>query len=255
MLLAYVELPWYGHVLLVLAGMATGAINTLAGSGSIFALSALIFFGLPADLANGTNRIGTTLQGLTAVSVFRKHDKSLFKTSLPHLIPSFIGALIGAQVAADIGDKLFKMLLGGLMIFLLLITLFSPTKGIKETLPKHPVIQVIALFAIGFYGGFIQVGIGILLLVGLVSLSGLTLAKANTIKSVIVMAYSIPVLFIFVGHGEVEWVMGSWLALGQFAGTYLAARFAINSPRINEVIKWLLVVMMIVTAGKLFFGA
>ncbi len=241
--------------LLVAAGLAAGMVNTLAGNGSVFTLSALIFLGLPIDIANGTNRIGTALQSITAVSIFRKHDKDLFTDSWPYLIPSFTGAQIGAWVVADIVSReQLNFIIGLIMLGLLVLVLANPKKGLKEGVDKavNPWVRAVAFFAIGFYGGFIQAGIGILLLVSLVNLAGHSLVKANAIKLVVVLGYSIPVLGIFLWYDQVNWVMGLWLAVGQVLGSSLAARFAVKSSKANQWIRRLLIVMILLAVAKLF---
>lgn len=242
--------------LLIVAGFAAGVVNTLAGSGSVFTLSTLIFFGLPADIANGSNRVGTSLQALVAVSVFRNNDSSIFKWSKPFVIPAIIGAMLGAQAAIDLNEEILKMAIGCIMVFLLLLIVFNPKKGLKEVVEevdKHNKWAIWPLFfAIGFYGGFIQAGIGILLLVSLVSVARFTMVKANIVKIVIVLAYSIPVFFIYIYHDQIDWVAGGLLALGQFIGAFLAARFAVKNELANTWIRRLLIAMICLTILKLF---
>lgn len=242
--------------LLILAGFAAGVVNTLAGSGSVFTLSTLLFFGLPADIANGSNRVGTTLQSLMAVSIFRKNDTSLFKWSKPFLIPAVLGSLLGAQAAIGLSEQMLNAVIGGIMLFLLAIILFNPKKGLKEvveeTNKKHKWTIWPVFFAIGFYGGFIQAGIGILLLVSLVSIAKFTMVRANAVKLVIVLTYSFPVFFIYLYNDQIDWVAGGLLAVGQLLGSFLAARFAVKNSKANKWIRVLLICMIILTVIKLF---
>ena len=242
--------------LLILAGFAAGVVNTLAGSGSVFTLSTLIFFGLPADIANGTNRVGTSLQSLVAVSVFRKNDKSIFKWSKPFLLPAVLGSLVGAQVAIGLSEEIFNWVVGGIMLALLIIILINPKKGLKEIVEETQKQNQWAIwpifFAIGFYGGFIQAGIGILLLVSLVAVAKFTMVKANAVKLMIVLAYSFPVFFIYIYNDQIDWVAGSWLAVGQLTGSFLAARFAVKNTKANTWIRRLLITMICLTILKLF---
>ena len=252
------QLTLFNASVLTLAGFAAGIVNTLAGSGSVFTLSTLIFFGLPVNIANGSNRVGTSLQALVAVGVFRKNDKSLFKWSLPFLIPSVTGAMLGAYLAIFLNNEVFKVVLGGIMIFLLFLILINPKKGLKEVVEEstkqNKWITWPVFFGIGFYGGFIQAGIGILLLVSLVSIAKFTMVKANIVKIVIVLAYSIPVFFIYVYDNQIDWAAGGFLALGQLIGSYLAARFAVKNPHANTWIRKLLIGMICLTIAKLFGG-
>ena len=121
-------LDWYHYLLMLLAGAAAGVVNTLAGSGSVFTLTVLIFAGLPADIANGTNRIGTATQSLIATSTFYKNDLLPFRKSLKYTFPALIGAMAGAITAAEIDENLMGLIIGGIMILLLFITVFKPQK-------------------------------------------------------------------------------------------------------------------------------
>ena len=245
---------WWAYALLLVAGFSAGVVNTLAGNGSVFTLSALIFLGLPADIANGTNRIGTSMQSLTAVTVFRSHDRGVFQYSLPYLWPSFLGALLGAWVVADLPESVLKWVMGVIMLFLLILILANPKKGLKEGEhePAKPWVKALALFGIGFYGGFIQAGIGVLLLVSLVNLGAHSLVKSNAIKLVVVLAYSLPVLGVFIWYDKVAWEMGVWLGVGQVAGSFLAARFAVKNQKANQWIRSLLIAMILLAVAKLF---
>lgn len=243
-------------LLLIAAGFAAGVVNTLAGSGSVFTLSTLLFFGLPADIANGSNRVGTSLQALVAVSIFRKNDKSIFQWSKPFLIPAILGSLFGAQAAIGLSEQVLNFVIGGIMVFLLILILLNPKRGLKEVVEdttKQNKWQIWPIFfAIGFYGGFIQAGIGILLLVSLVSVAKFTMVRANAVKLVIVLAYSFPVFFIYIYNDQVDWVAGGMLAVGQLTGSFLAARFAVKSPQANTWIRRLLIVMICMTIIKIF---
>lgn len=254
-----VELNVLNAFLLSLAGFAAGIVNTLAGSGSVFTLSILIFFGLPVDIANGSNRVGTSLQAVVAVAVFRKNDKSLFKWTYPFIIPSVAGAIVGAYLATFLNTEIFKVVFGAVMVFLLFVILFNPKKGLKEVIEEHTHqynnwVMWPVFFAIGFYGGFIQAGIGILLLVSLVSIAKFTMVKANIVKVVIVFIYSIPIFFIYVYYDQIDWTAGGFLAIGQMLGSYLAAKFVVKNPQVNAWIRKLLIFMICLTLLKLSGG-
>jgi len=234
-------------------------VNTLAGSGSIFTLASLIFFGLPADIANGTNRIGTTFQTITAVSVFRKHEKGIFDWSKPYIIPSILGGVLGAWVATDIDKRAFDWVIGGIMLFLLVLILVNPKSKLKTqveeatTKNKKPWVRFLVFTLVGFYGGFIQAGIGILLLVSLVALEHFTMARANVVKVILVFAFSIPVFLVFVYKQQVAWVPGCLLAVGQVAGSLIAAKFVIKyQAQASKWIRALLIIMILLTEAKLF---
>ena len=248
------QLEWYHFIFMLLAGSAAGVVNTLAGSGSVFTLTVLIFAGLPADIANGTNRIGTTVQSFIATGTFYKNGMLPFKQSLHYTIPALVGALIGAVTAAEISGETMELIIGGIMLLLLLITLFKPqqyinTDAIKD---KNHWLQYVVFAGIGFYGGFIQAGIGIFLLVALSVASHFSMVEANAVKILTVMLFSLPVLGIFIYNNQVNWPIGLWVAVGQAIGSFLTAKFAVKSTSANIWIKRILILMMLITIFKVF---
>lgn len=247
-------LEWYHYLLMFLAGTAAGIVNTLAGSGSVFTLTVLIFAGLPADIANGTNRIGTATQSLIATSTFYKNDLLPFRKSLKYTLPALFGAMAGAVTAAEIDENLMEFIIGGIMILLLFITVFKPQQYLNTTHIENSNAwwQYLIFVVIGFYGGFIQAGIGIFLLVALNIVGNFKMLEANAIKILTIMLFSLPVLAIFIYNEQVNWTIGLWVAAGQALGSFFTARFAVKSNNASTWIRRLLICMMLITIAKVF---
>ncbi len=246
---------WWHYALMLIAGLAAGVVNTLAGSGSVFTLSVLLFVGLPANIANGTNRLGVIFQNIVGVANFR--NAGYFKSSdtLTFIVPALIGALAGAWVAADINKEQLEWIIGTVMLIMLPIIIFDPKKKLKiEALPerKRGVWSWLIFIAIGFYGGFIQAGIGIFILFAMIMMARVNLVRANAVKLLMVLVFAVPVLLVFVYFGQVMWGYASVLAVGQVIGAYFASKFAINHPKSGIWIRRLLIIMIIVTVGKMF---
>ena len=237
-------------------GVLAGIINTLAGSGSAVTLSLLVFLGLPANIANGTNRIGVLVQ--TIVGLFTFHKSGAVPTQhLPSLvIPAILGAIAGAFLAVELPSNWLNPILGVLMIFLLILTLLKPKQWLKEvSTPTNNINywkNIPIFFGIGFYGGFIQAGVGILLLSALVMGLGYNLRNANGLKLAIVLGFTIPALLLFIYHQQVNWTYGLWLAVGQSGGAWLAANFAIHYKKSNIWIRRLLIVILVLAIIKFF---
>jgi hypothetical protein len=245
----------------MVAGVLTGVINTLAGSGSLITLPIFIFLGgLPAPVANGTNRIGALFQSVVGVLAFRRKGQLPPNTlkSLPWLIiPAVLGAAVGAGLASSLDREQMNLTIGGLMVFMLLVLLVNPKRWISAHEPdhgrvRHP-LNVAAFFLIGAYGGFIQAGVGIFLLAGLVLSAGFELKQANAIKLLIVLFFSLPALGIFFWNHQVHLGLGLSMALFQGCGTFIGVWFADRVPRANVYIHRLLIVIVVVSATK-FLG-
>ncbi len=240
---------WELTPLIILAGFVAGGINTVAGSGSVVTLSMLSFLGLPSTIANGTNRIGVLFQSFTAYRTYRQHNEIPINT--PVLLTIIAGALVGTQIAVEINERMMNLCIGVLMIGLLFLVLRKPKEWLKKQ-KSEPAnwsnfVRYGIFFLIGIYGGFIQAGVGILLLSAFILGEGFTLIQSNGMKQLVVLAYNIFSLSIFLYYGQVNWVYGLLLAVGQVFGAYLAARFATRHPKANIWIRYLLVVILLVS--------
>jgi uncharacterized membrane protein YfcA len=225
-------MSWGLYPLLVGAGFVAGFVNTLAGSGSAVTLPLLIFMGLPASVANGTNRVAIVLQTVAAVSGFRQQGVLDRRGALILSIPAVLGSLIGAQVSLGLDEQLLRKCIGSMMLVLLVVILLRPTRWLHGTLERmsgQPTSQqVLLFFFIGIYGGFIQVGVGIWLLVGLVLGLGYDLVRANAVKVAIVFSLTLAALAVFVLNGQVQWREGLILAVGNMLGARAGTRFAVE---------------------------
>ncbi|MEL6629587.1 MAG: sulfite exporter TauE/SafE family protein [Bacteroidota bacterium] len=241
-----------------IAGIITGAINTLAGSGSLITLPIYIFLcGLPAPVANGTNRIGVLIQSFVGIYSFRKSGHLPLQNILWLLIPAIIGAILGALTAVDLDEKQMNLAIGILMVFMLLVLMVKPKRWLREAIGDRSFnkkwYNSLLFLGIGFYGGFIQAGVGIFLLAALVLGARYTLTQANAVKLLCVAVFSIPALFIFFTNGQVEWAFGLAMALFQSIGAYLGVQFAAKVPQSEKWIHRLLILIVVVSASK-FLG-
>lgn len=238
------------------AGVAAGFINTLAGGGSLLTIPALIFAGLPATIANATNRVAVVMQSAAAAGRFRQRKVFTMTESLPMLLPAFAGSIVGALVAAEIDPRVFDIVLGVVLI-LMLTTLFfkpadlvgAPTDRGRPT-GRRRLIAIVTFFGIGFYGGFIQAGVGFLLIVGISTLFGYDLVKTNALKLLVVALYSLFALAIFAFYGQVLWLHGVILGTGNVIGALLGVRFAMR--RGAGAIRWVIVAAVLLSALRLF---
>lgn len=244
----------YEIILLIVAGIFVGFINTLAGGGSIISLSILMLLGLPAGVANGTNRIGILFQNIAGVASFKQQKVLETKKGLILAIPAVIGSLIGAWVAVDLNEDVFEKAIGVIMLLMMVFMLVNPQKylyGRKELIEKKITFwQVLLFFGIGIYGGFIQLGIGYFLIAGIVFGLGYDLVKTNAIKLLIVLIYTPFTLIIFILNDQVNWAYGLTLTIGTFIGAIIASRLAVKKG-VNFV-RWVIIFVIILTSLHLF---
>ena len=236
------------------AGLLAGFINTLAGSGSLVSLPLLIFLGLDPSTANGTNRIAILLQNIVGVGSFHKEKQIEWKTDIRFAFPALLGAIIGSLIAVEIDEDIMGKVIGIVMIIMLVVILLNPKKLLKdnkEISSEKIWLKYIVFFFVGIYGGFIQAGVGIFILLGIAYTTGINLVRANAVKLLIILLYTPIALAIFIYFGQVNWKYGLILAVGNMIGAFLGTKVAIKQG--PKFIRWVLIGIIIISAGKLLF--
>ena len=236
-----------------MVGFIAGYINTLAGSGSLITLPVLILLGLPANVANGTNRVGLLVQNIVSVATFRRHQALSFEGSARLVLPAVAGAVAGATLAVDLDEALLNRTIGVLMLLMLGVMLLRPGRWLQSHADGTSIAYVWQLpiyFALGVYCGFIQAGAGIFLLAGLVLGSGFDLVRGNAMKNLIVLIVTIAALVVFVINDQVRWGLGLLLASGNAAGAWLAARMAL--ARGAGFVRYVVILIIALSAIALF---
>jgi hypothetical protein len=252
------------YLLLFLAGSIAGTINVLAGGGSFLTLPLLIFLGLPATVANGTNRIAILVQNMGAVWSFNRHGVMDWSWIRSAALPALAGAGLGTWAAIRIGDASFQRVLATLMVVFAVVMLFDPLRNrirragagasarADET-EKPARLSGMAFsatfFGVGVYGGFVQAGVGFFIL-ALAMLAGFDLVRGNALKVLVVLVFTPLVLVLFAMAGKVDWGMGIALAGGNLLGGLIGTHLTVLKG--HAWVKRVVVVMIVVFALKLW---
>ena len=243
-------------ILFIVIGFIAGCLNTIAGGGSLITLPILIFLGLPGSVANATNRVAILSQNIFAVTGFNSKG---IKLPLPYSlylgIASLGGGFMGAKLAVDIDDTLFNRILAIIMV-LVVISIVAEPRTKKINRPErlgitHQVFGILAFFLLGIYGGFIQAGIGFLVIAVLTNINHLGLVKTNYVKVFAAIVYTGVSIIVFAIEGKIEWITGLTLAVGQGFGGWYASRWSVDKGEVW--IKRVMVVTVIGLAIKLWF--
>ena len=246
---------WYHYLLLVGVGFVVGFINTVAGGASLISLPILIFLGLPPAVANGTNRVAIVLQTAIAVAGFKSKGVSTFPFNIYLGISALLGSVIGAYIAVDIKGETFNRILAIIMVAVVLIIIFKPRVNVAELeeriTGKYLWIGMLAFFFIGIYGGFINAGIGFIIILFLHYVHRLSLVRTNATKVAVVFIYTLAALVVFALNDKVIWKVGLVLALGNGLGAWFSSRISVDKG--DGYIKIFLVGMVLVMAVKLWF--
>ena len=248
-------MEYYKYLLIFGSGLIAGFINVVAGGGSLLTLPILIFTGLPPALANGTNRVGIFLQNIFAVGGFKSKGVSAFPFSIWLSISALIGAILGAKIAVDISGELFNRILAIVMVMVIALTVFKKKqkeeRGEELMRPGRQMASVIAFFFVGIYGGFIQAGVGFIIMAALTGINHLSLVKTNSIKVFVALIYTIFALGVFAWEGQVNWTLGLTLAAGTSIGGWFASRWSVDKG--DQWIRYFLIVAVSIMAIKLWF--
>ena len=238
--------------LLFAVGSIAGILNVLAGGGSLLTLPLLIFMGLPSAMANGTNRVAIFAQNIFAITSFKKRGVFPARLGLLCTLPALAGSWVGASMAVSMDDMLFKRVLALVMIGVMIFTAVDPMKKIRLderplTLLRNLAILV-SFFFVGIYGGFVQAGVGFIIITALL-VHGLDLVRINAVKVIVVFFYTFIALGVFIAHGQVDWALGIALAAGNSLGGWIGPKLAVAKG--HDWIKKVVTLTVLIFALKL----
>ena len=239
-------------LLLGVLGLVAGVINTLAGGGSNLTIPALMISGMPPDVANATNRVGVMMQSVAGIKGFHDHGRLPTHDLKGILVPTLLGGLLVGAVASYAPVHILKPALLLTMLAMAGLMLIKPSLVAPE--PGTPTKQVsgtpgawTALFAAGFYGGFVQAGVGFVLIAALAGTLRYDLVATNALKIACTFAFTLVALAIFIVNDQVAWVPGLILAAGSTVGAMLAVKVSIKVA--PKTLKWFLFVMTLVAVA------
>ena len=225
---------------ILLVGVVAGFLNTLAGGGSLLTLPALMLMGLPAQVANGTNRLGVFTQSAASVWGFAREGRLEVSKVAGVLMPTSLGTVIGAAAASQVPAQVLEAVLLGTLMTMAVVLTVAPAAATAspEESPRDVSASwtgMLGLFAAGLYGGFVQAGVGFVLLWVLGGALRYDLVRGNAMKAVCTLVFGSLSLLVFAMAGQVAWAPALALALGSMVGGRLGVSFAVRAP---QVIRW-----------------
>lgn len=248
---------WPELALLFAVGTIAGTLNVIAGGGTLLALPVMIFLGLTPTVANGTNRVAILIQNIAAVWRFHRHQIIDWRWLGLAAVPAVFGAVLGTWAAVEIGDAAFRRVLAAIMIAVALWTLWDPLRRrpVGDSLDaadskRGRLVLGAAFFVVGIYGGFVQAGIGFLIL-AVITFAGMNLVRGNAMKVLLVLAYTPIALAMFALSGKVDWGMGLALGAGNFVGALVGVRLTVLKG--HSWIKRVVTLTVIAFAIRLWF--
>lgn len=244
--------------LLIASAVLAGAINTLAGGGTLLTFPALLQFGaLSAVTANATSTVALVSGSLAGAWGYRRElgDARWWLRAL--FLPSLAGGLLGAWLMVYFPDS-FERAVPWLLLTASLLFLFQP--AIARRFPPHPEpgrrrwwslpLVVAFQFLVAVYGGYFGAGIGILMISSL-SLMGVgDIHRINAVKTLLAAVINGVSIVLFVAYGVVEWRLALPMAVGAILGGYGGARLARRLPR--WLVRWFVIAVGLTLAGYYF---
>ena len=245
---------WQGLLIFVL-GILSGLLNVMAGGGSLLTVPVMVFMGIPGPVANGTNRIGILTQNIAAVITFFRKGFSDFKLSLSLAVMTIPGSIAGAYLGSQLEGVWFNRILAIIMLGVMLIMAFdrgSKVNKIGEQVSrKRIIIGHLLMIGVGFYGGFIQVGVGFIIMPVLNRVMGIDLVRVNMHKVFIAGVYTIVALIVFASQVQILWLLGACLGAGNAIGGWLGTHMTISKG--EKMIRIVLNSVLVVFIIKLLF--
>lgn len=231
-------MTWFEAVLLLVGGTFAGAVNAMAGGGSMLTVPLLVLAGVPGVAANGSNRVGILTSNVSSLQSYRSSGVAVPKGLATIMVPAIVGSLVGAYGISRLTDDAFERVFGLIMIPLILLTIWKP-KVRTDVVPWSQRVTIGVFFVIGLYAGAIQAGVGLVLLAAL-SRAGFDLISANVVKVIFIFFATLIALPVFVIQGEIRWGPAILLAIGLSLGGWVGAKFAVRGGE-----KWIRIVMIV----------
>ena len=221
---------WNEIVLLLASGVLVGIINTLGGGGSVITMSLFMAMGMPIGVANGTNRIAVLLQNFSATVAFLRKGMLHVRSGVLLSLPAIFGNIFGAMVATKVDESVFKICLSVVLAIILVYLLLG--KDNEQVTGGHGLKikwwHYLVFFIVGFYGGYIYIGLGFLILAVAIWTMKLDIITANVIKGFVIFLSTPFALAVFIYNGQVEWMAGLLHGVGNIFGALLASHWAMS---------------------------
>lgn len=247
------EFDLLSYVVFFVAAFLGGFIDAIAGGGGLITLPAIMAMGVPPHLALGTNKLQGVFGSLTATLNFTKKGLIDYKECFVGIVFTFIGAAIGATLILFLNANFLKIIIPFLLIAIFIYTLFIPKIGESDRAAKmnERLFYVIFGLVLGFYDGFFGPGAGSFWMFAMVALIGLNLKKAVAHTKALNFTSNIVALGVFIAGGQILWLVGFLMAVGQILGAYFGSNLVIKKE--VKFIRTMFLIVVAATICKLLF--
>lgn len=242
------------------AAAVAGAINSIAGGGTLISFPALVALGMDPIVANATNAVALFPGSLASAFAYRRELSRDRNVALRMMPPAGLGGAAGALLLLTTPAKVFNVVIPFLVLFataLLFVQNLRPTKakggGGEWMLPKSFAVTFALVFAVGVYGGYFGAAMGIMILAILDRLGGVDINRLNGVKTVTSALINAIAAVAFVGAKKIDLPAAGVMAIGAIAGGAIGG---IVARRIKPiVVRWAVVAIGVILSGLLAYRA
>jgi uncharacterized membrane protein YfcA len=236
------------YLLLFLAGLAAGFIDSIAGGGGLISVPALLAVGLPPQLALGTNKMQSVWGTLLAVTRYAKAGLVEWREMRLVIAVTFGFSLLGTWAVTQVSNEWLKIVVPWLLLGIAVYALLSPSLGTKpvEARVSPWVFAWLGGVVLGFYDGFFGPGTGSFWTLGCVSLLGLELTKATGYTKMVNLTSNVASVLVFVVAGSMVYEVAAVMVAGQLIGARLGSGMVIRHGAPFVRVVFLMVVFTLV---------
>lgn len=236
-------------LVLLLVGVGLAFANTLASAGSALSLPVLLALGLGPQLANGTNRVAVLAGAVAALVLFIRSDRILWPVVTPLMIVAAPGAAIGAAISNVVSPTNLHLAIVGALLVAVALLAVRPARWLTtpDWTPRVGFVQLLLIFLISTWAGFIVLDGMTYLLMALVLSVGFDVISANAAKAAIAVVIASVSLVVLAADGDVDWAAAAPLSTGAVLGGLLAARLSLKPA----VARWIYRLMVLIIVGEL----
>ncbi len=221
-----------------IAAFIAGAMNAIAGGGTLVSFPTLLWLGRHPILANATNAVALMPGSIAGAFGFRHELKQIRRWLLILLWPSLFGGLLGSYTLLHTPEQAFREIIPYLLLFATILLMLGPRlhqwlpRSTVSISPRRWAALIVFQFLVGFYGGYFGAGIGILMLTALELMGLEDIHQMNGLKNVLAFTINGIAALYFIQSMAVLWGDVLWMALGALAGGYASSAIARRVDRI-----------------------
>lgn len=233
-------MPVTQMILIALAGMAAGAINSLVGSGTLITFPTLVTLGFPPVTATMSNAVGLVAGGISGTWGYRAELGGQWNRLRWQIPASLLGAGIGAFLLLHLPEKVFVQVVPVLLVLALALVVLGPRiqayarrraealgRSADHVSPKRMAALVFGTFAVGVYGGYFTAAQGILLIGVMGALLPEDIQRMNAAKNLLSLLVNVvaAVGYTLVAFDRISWTAAGLIAVGSLVGGWLGAKY------------------------------